>query len=305
MIVSLDRPALRAYAADAVAAPTFDLQSHSLASDGALPPALVVQAAYDAGVELLALTDHDTVAGVDEALAAASALGGITVIPAAEISALDGDHEDLHICAYGIDQHDPGLLIALERWRLDRHERAANMAQALREHGLQLALPEQPPGARPIGRPHLAQAVLEHPANAERLAREGLTDSSQVLEAYLLPGTPGYRRRTTPTVQEAIEVIHRAGGLAVWAHPFWDLDSPEEVRDTLERFQVLGLDGVEAFYITHTREQTLLAADAAAQLGLLTTGSADFHGPAHKLFHAFRAFDLCGRDADLGPLAPG
>ena len=287
-----------------MARPTFDLQSHSLASDGALPPALVVQAAYDAGVQLLALTDHDTVAGVDEALAAASALGGITVIPAAEISALDGDHEDLHICAYGIDHHDPGLLIALERWRLDRHERADNMVQALREHGLQLSLPQQPRGSRPIGRPHLAQAVLDHPANAERLAREGLTDSSDVLVAYLIPGTPGYRRRTTPTVQEAIEAIHAAGGLAVWAHPFWDLDSADEVLGTLARFQVLGLDGVEAFYITHTREQTLLAADAAADLGLLTTGSADFHGPGHKLFHEFRAFDLCERQVNLGPIAP-
>ena len=151
-----------------MAAPTFDLQSHSLASDGALPPALVVSAAKTAGVELLALTDHDTVAGVDEALAAASALGGIIVIPAAEISALDGDREDLHICAYGIDHHDPGLLIELERWRLDRHARAERMVEALREHGLQLAIPEaQKQRDKPIGRPHIAQAVLDHPANQE------------------------------------------------------------------------------------------------------------------------------------------
>ena len=288
-----------------MSAPTFDLQSHSLASDGSLPPALVVSAAYDAGVELLALTDHDTVAGVGEALAAASALGGITVIPAAEISALDGDHEDLHICAYGIDHHDLGLNLALERWRLDRHARADRMVDALRNDGLQLAIPQQEQdAARPIGRPHIAQAVLDHPANQERLAREGLSDSGQVIEAYLIPGRPGYRRRTTPTVQEAIEVIHNAGGLAVWAHPFWDLDDDDEVRDTLQRFQVLGLDGVEAFYITHTREQTLLVAQAADELELLTTGSADFHGPGHPRFHSFRAFDLCGHTPNLGPLAP-
>lgn len=283
-------------------APTFDLQSHSLASDGALPPAQVVAAARAAGVELLALTDHDTVDGVDEALAAAAALGDITVVPAAEISALDGEHEDLHICAYGIDHHDPGLLIALERWRRDRHDRAGRMIQALREHGLQLELAPSPPGARPIGRPHIAQAVLDHPANAERLRREELADAGQVLEAYLLPGRPGYRRRTTPTVQEAIETIHAAGGLAVWAHPFWDLDSGDEVLATLRRFQALGLDGVEAFYITHTREQTLLVAAEAAELGLLTTGSADFHGPRHPRFHAFRAFGLCDVFPDLGPL---
>ncbi len=289
-----------------MAAPTFDLQSHSLASDGALAPALVVSAAKDAGVELLALTDHDTVAGVDEALAAASALGGITVVPAAEISALDGDHEDLHVCAYGIDHLDTGLNLALERWRLDRHARADRMMQALRENGLQLAIPQaQQQQDKPIGRPHIAQAVLDHPANAERLTREGLTDVGQVIEAYLIPGRPGYRRRTTPTVAEAIDTIHHAGGLAVWAHPFWDLDDDQEVRETLRRFQALGLDGVEAFYITHSAEQTLLVAETADELGLLTTGSADFHGPEHRLFHRFRAFDLHGIEPRLGPIAPG
>ena len=292
----------RAYA-HPVPAPAFDLQSHSTASDGSLPPAQVVAAARAAGVTLLALTDHDTVAGVDEALEAAQALGGITVVPAAEISALDGEHEDLHICAYGIDPTHPALLADLERWRLDRHDRAHRMAEALRAAGLALLVPEQTPGARPIGRPHLAQAVFEHPANTERLADEGLTDAGQVLEAYLLPGTPGYQRRTTPTVGEAIHAIHAAGGLAVWAHPFWDLDSGPEAIETLRRFQRLGLDGVEAFYLTHTCEQTRLIAAEATRLGLLTTGSADFHGPEHPRFSAFRAFDLCGLEANLGPIA--
>lgn len=285
-------------------APAFDLQSHSTCSDGALAPADVVARAHAAGVTLLALTDHDTVEGIPEALEAAARTGAaLTLVPAAEISALDGEREDLHILGYLIDHTDPGLLAALARWREDRHARAHRMAGALRENGLQLDLPGTPPTGRPIGRPHLAQAVLDHPANAERLASEGLTDSSEVLEAYLIPGRPGYRRRTTPTVPAAIEAIHQAGGLAVWAHPYWDIATGDEVRQALARFAAHGLDGVEAFYITHTCEQAKKLARAAAELDLLTTGSADFHGPAHARFHSFRAFDLCGLQPDLGPIA--
>ena len=102
---------------------------------------------------------------------------------------------------------------------------------------------------------------------------------------------------------EAIGWIHDAGGVAVWAHPFWDVDDPDTVVRTLDDFAAQGLDGVEAFYATHDRKQTLLLADAAAQRNLLTTGSADFHGPDHRLFSSFGAFDLFGREANLGPIA--
>ena len=283
--------------------PTFDLQSHSTCSDGSLSPAEVVARAQEAGVTLLALSDHDTVDGVAEALEAAAALEGITVVPAVEISALDGEHDDLHILGYRIDHTDRALLEALAAWRVDRHNRALRMAAALRDEGLELDLPQTPPSARPIGRPHIAQAVLDHPANAARLRSEGLGDPGSVLEAYLLPGTPGYRRRTTPTVDEAVAAIHAAGGLAVWAHPYWDVDEDDDVRATLTRFAAAGMDGVEAFYVTHTCAQTTLLVELARELGLRTTGSADFHGPLHKRFSAFRAFDLCGHEPDLGPLA--
>lgn len=288
-----------------MSAPTFDLQAHSTASDGALAPAQVVARARDAGVELLALTDHDTVAGVDEALGAAAATGGaLRLIPAIEISALDAEHEDLHVCAYAIDHHDPGLLAALDAARADRHARAGRMVENLRAAGWAIEPPaEQADTAAPVGRPHLAAAVLAHPANAERLAAERLHTASDVLVAYLLPGTPGYSSRSGPTVAEAVATIHAAGGLAVWAHPFWDVDDPLDVVATIGRFAALGFDGVEVFYVAHTPEQTRIAYDAARAHGLLTTGSADFHGPDHPEFHAFRAFDLCGLEPELGPLA--
>jgi 3',5'-nucleoside bisphosphate phosphatase len=278
--------------------PRFDLQSHSTHSDGALPPRAVVAAAADAGVELLALTDHDTVDGVDEAMEAGAALG-LRLVPAVELSATDGDFEDLHILGYLVDHRAVALLGPLTAFRADRAARAVRMAEALRDCGLQLDLPQR----ATIGRPHLAQAAFDHPANRMRLEREKIVNSSQLLEAYLVPGAPAFRRRTTPNVAEAIEVVHEAGGVAVWAHPFWDVDDPAVVAERIEHFAALGLDGVEAFYPTHSAEQASGIAARCAELGLLTTGSADFHGPAHPLFNRFRAFELHGLAPRLGPIA--
>ena len=279
-------------------APTFDLQSHSTCSDGALAPGAVVAAAADAGVELLALTDHDTVDGVDEALQAGAARG-LRVVAAIELSALDGDREDLHLLGYRLDHRSPRLLETLTELRADRAARAGRMADALRACGLELDLPER----ASIGRPHLARAAFDHPANRMRLAREEIVNYSQLLEAYLIPGAPAYRRRTKPTVAEAIALVHEAGGVAVWAHPFWDLGAPEAVLEAIDRFAALGLDGVEAFYPTHDAEHAALIAARCAERDLLTTGSADFHGPAHPLFNRFRAFELHGLEPRLGPIA--
>ncbi|HEU4973576.1 MAG TPA: PHP domain-containing protein [Baekduia sp.] len=286
-------------------APTFDLQSHSTYSDGALPPGEVVAHAARAGVELLALSDHDTVDGIDEAIEAA-AREGLKLVPAAELSAVHGDYEDLHILGYGIDHRNPDLLSALEGYRADRGARADRMAAALEELGFALdrtKMEERRAAGLPIGRPHLAQAAYDHPANQARIAEEGHADFGELLAAYLIPGKPAYRARTTPTVPEAIDLIHAAGGVAIWAHPFWDLDADDDVVATIEGFAKAGVDGVEAFYITHTREQTILCAQTCERLGLLTTGSADFHGPEHPRFHAFRAFDLHGLTPNLGPIA--
>jgi predicted metal-dependent phosphoesterase TrpH len=284
--------------------PAFDLQSHSLYSDGELPVAGVLEHAARAGVELLALTDHDTIEGVSEALAAGRA-HGIAVLPATEISAVDGAYEDLHLLGYGLRYEDPVLRDRLAGARADRELRAERMAERL--NGLGFQVDQAPLQARldqgkPLGRPHLSAAVLSHPANAARLAEEGHDDVSSFLPAYLIPGAPAYVGRTQPTVAEAIQWIHDAGGTAVWAHPFWDLDDPAEALAAIDRFLAFGLDGVECFYVTHDAPQTQLLADRCAELGLLATGSADFHGPEHRLFSRFLAFELHDRQPNLGAL---
>jgi predicted metal-dependent phosphoesterase TrpH len=316
----------------AAGAPRFDLQSHSTRSDGALEPAEVVAAAARAGVELLALTDHDTLAGVPEALKAGSE-HGIAVAPAIEISAIDppshperhkqgagppshpeghkrGDENgvarELHILGYLVDHTDPSFTATLAGFLADREQRTLRMAHNLRGLGIELderAISARVSAGEPIGRPHLAEAALSHPANARRLREERIDDIGSFIRAYLIEGRPAFSLRVTPTVAQAIHAIHAAGGVAIWAHPFWDVSDPAEALATIARFRALGIDGVEAFYVTHTREQTELLANRCAELDMLSTGSADFHGPENRLFSRFMAFDTYGLAPNLGPIA--
>jgi 3',5'-nucleoside bisphosphate phosphatase len=304
-----------------------------------LEPAAVVARAAQAGVQLLALSDHDTVAGVDEALQAATE-HGITVVPAIEISAIDqpaqealhgGGHpnesapqgtprearasgqagkrgvaRELHILGYLIDHRDPQLTSALAVFLADREQRTLRMADNLRGLGIELdrqAIDARVKAGEPIGRPHLAEAALGHPANAERLREEQIDDIGSFIKSYLIEGRPAFALRVTPTVQEAVDAIHAAGGVAIWAHPFWDVEDSDEALAMVERFRGLGIDGIEAFYVTHTREQTELLATRCAELGLLSTGSADFHGPENRLFSRFMAFETYGLAPNLGPIA--
>jgi len=285
-----------------------DLQSHSTHSDGSLEPAEVVDRAARAGVELLALTDHDTVSGVAEALRAGER-HGVRVVPAVEISAIDTGSEEpreLHILGYNIDHTGPPMTDRLADFLADREKRTLRMRDGLREAGFELdeaEIEQRIAEGKPIGRPHLAEAVLAHPANASRLKEESIDDIGSLIRAYLIEGRPAFRLRETPTVAQAIEAIHQAGGVAIWAHPFWDVSEDDGVLSSIDRFRALQIDGVEAFYVTHTREQTVLLAERCAALGLLSTGSADFHGPENRLFSRFLAFETFDLEPNLGPIA--
>jgi 3',5'-nucleoside bisphosphate phosphatase len=314
----------------------FDLQSHSIHSDGSLTPSGVVEHAARAGVRLLALTDHDTVAGVAEALAAGRRLS-VAVVPAIEISAVDspvdtgiaparagdptgpggvdqptaggggsgGHGGDLHVLGYCIDPDDSALAARLAAFRADRERRARRMASALRAQGFVVereAIDARAAAGESIGRPHLAQAVLGAAANGERLRAERIDDVGAMIGAYLSAGAPAYVARTTPSVKLAVQAIHAAGGVAVWAHPLRNVPDPQAATRTIDRLAALGVDGVEVFYPSHTRAQTELLAAYCARRGLLRTGSSDFHGPQHRRSHAMLAFDTYGIEPELGPI---
>lgn len=283
----------------------FDLQCHSRYSDGVLEPAAVMERAKQDGMELVALTDHDTVDGVEEAREKAAELG-LRFTAAAEISAVEGRHQDLHVCGYELDVSEPGLVAALDDYRADRQARVEAIADRLEELGFTVdrtVLAERKAAGLPIGRPHIADAVLQHPENQERLQRENTTTKNTFFPEYIVPGAKAFVQRTRPTVYDAIDVIHAAGGVAVWAHPFWDLEDPKEVVETIETFAARGLDGVEVFYATHDAEQTRLLHETCTRLGLLKTGSSDFHGPEHDRFNRFGNFETHGLEPDLGPIA--
>ena len=180
--------------------PTFDLQSHSIHSDGALAASDVVARAAEAGMQLMALTDHDTIDGVPEAAAAARE-HGIAFSVAAELSAVHGGYEDLHILGYELDPDDEDLKASLHDFRGDRARRIEEMADRLRELGFELddaPLVARREAGKPIGRPHLADAVLVHPANAQRLRGRGDRRPRRPV-----PALPGPRRRRVRGAQPA------------------------------------------------------------------------------------------------------
>lgn len=270
--------------------PAIDLQAHSTISDGVLPPTEVVRLAAKSGVEVLALTDHDAVDGVPEALAAARETG-IKLIPAAELSTVHPRAPELHILGYRIDIGADSLAQALARAQRDRVSRAHEIAARLAELGIALSVDDavrRAGDARSLGRPHLAAAALADSGNRGPLA--GVGDVSTFIGAYLAPGKPAFVTRSWPTAVEAIKIIRDAGGEAVWAHPFWDVEEPAGVVAVLDELQAVGLDGIEAFYPTHTEEQAGLLVQECDRRGLVMTASSDFHGPEHPLFSSFLAY---------------
>jgi 3',5'-nucleoside bisphosphate phosphatase len=253
-----------------------DLQSHSTVSDGELPPAGVVAAAAKAGVTTLALTDHDAIDGVAEAAGAAQA-EGVALVPATEISCVHASIDDMHMLGYWIDT--AAIAPACERAQAERVERAEAIVARLNAKGVPMKLEDaiaEAGDASSVGRPHIARAAGVKP-----------DQMSAFFEEWLVPGAKAFVSREWPTAKEAVEIIHGAGGAAVLAHPFWDMDAPSEVGALIDD---LDLDGVECFYPAHDRAQTKFLLELCRARGLTPTGSSDFHGPSHKLFDSFGAY---------------
>jgi predicted metal-dependent phosphoesterase TrpH len=266
-----------------------ELQSHSTVSDGQLAPAGVVEEAAKAGVTTLALTDHDAIAGVPEAEETARGLG-IELVRAIEMSCVHEYAEDLHICGYWVDLEKIGP--ACERAQLERRERAGEIIENLRREGFELTLEDairEAGAADSIGRPHIARAA-------------GATgDLGPFFEEYLVPGAKAFVPRRWPSAAQAIELIHQAGGVAVVAHPYWDIAEPDKVEELIRSLQP---DGVETFYPPHTKEQTAHLLALCQELDLVPTASSDYHGPTHKTFAKFGDYDTYGLGEPRVPARP-
>jgi len=240
-----------------------DLHIHSTASDGALAPAAVIGAAIAGRLDIVALADHDTTAGVAEARRAAQ--GRIEVVPAIEVSSTH-DGMELHILGYFVDPDHPVLLSYAQQALQRREERMQGMVRRIQELGIPIAYEDVAAGAGAgtIGRPHLARALVD--AGHVRTVQEAF-------DRFLADGGPAFLPTELLAPREAIDLIHDAGGIAVWAHP------PFEFLDReLERFVEWGLEGIECYRPLNTASQTRRLEEAARTYDLLTTGGSDWHG---------------------------
>lgn len=256
-----------------------DLHTHSTKSDGLLSPAALVEEAAARGLRVLALTDHDTVAGIPEAKAAGDRLG-VEVIPGVELSTSFGPGDGVHLLGYLVDIDHPLLLEGLAGYARAREERMERMIDRLR----QIGAPVDPERVRSIagqgtlGRPHLARALIE---------AGYVIDLPDAFARYLGWGKPAYVSRPLVAPHDAIALVRAAGGVTVLAHPFY-LDGLEHV---LDRLVPAGLAGMEVDYGSYTLEERDILRDVAARRGLVATGGSDFHGP-----------DVAGRELGAVPV---
>lgn len=250
-----------------------DLHSHSTVSDGSLIPADLVRHAAGQGIKVLALTDHDDMAGLAEARATA-ADAGIAFITGTEISVTWNRHT-VHIVGLKIDPDSPELRAGLEAIRAGRVGRAAEIAAALEKVGIQGSLEGAYAFAneRVIGRMHFAHFLVQ-----QGYAK----DVSSVFRKYLVRGKPGYVPHTWAPLEDAVRWIRGAGGVAVIAHPGRCDFGSTTLRALLGEFRELGGTGIEVVTGSHTAEQAHLFAGHAKHYGLLASVGSDYHGPGQK-----------------------
>ena len=243
---------------------TVDLHVHSTASDGSLPPEQVVQRARDFGLAAIALTDHDTLAGVPAALEAGERLG-LRVIAGCEFSAA-APWGEMHVLGYFLPPQSAELEAFLERCRADRVRRGREMVTRLQRLGLELTfddvLHEAAGGA--VGRPHVARA----------LARRGhVPEAGQAFDRWLGRGRPAFVDKVLPEFREITDLVHAVRGIVSIAHL-----KDRGTRSFLERLKGEGLDAVETRHPSHDPDARARLTDLALGLGLLRSGGSDWHG---------------------------
>lgn len=241
-----------------------DLHLHTSASDGTIPPEQVVAAAVKAGLAAVAITDHDTVGGIDEALDAGERLG-VEVIPGIELSALYQDRTEVHVLGYFLDHHNESLCVALRTLENARHERGRLMVERLNEAGVPITFERVLEIAQggAIGRPHVAKAICEVNAASSIDAAFG---------KFLLEGGPGYVERYKITPQEAVRMILDAGGVPGVAHVA-KLNRDELLVDLMKH----GLRAIEVSHPDHTSAGSRFYKKFAARHDLIATGGSDAH----------------------------
>jgi predicted metal-dependent phosphoesterase TrpH len=250
-----------------------DLHTHSSASDGTDTPAQLVAAAVAAGLDVLALTDHDTTAGW--AAAAAARPPGLTIVPGVEFSCVryepDGRRISLHLLAYLVDPHDPALQAEWQRLRESRRTRGATMVERLAADGYPISWAQVSAlaGDGSVGRPHLARALVDAGV---------VPDVDTAFRELLSSRQPYYVRKADTDVFDALRLVRAAGGLPVFAHPMARRRGPVVSDETIAAMAAAGLVGLEVDHPDQGPEDRADAARLARDLDLIPTGSSYYHG---------------------------
>lgn len=256
--------------ATTLACVAIDLHTHSLASDGTEAPAVVVARAAGAGLDTVALTDHDTTLGWADAGAAALE-HGVALVPGIEVSCSRG-WQSIHLLAYLPDPRHPDLVVELELARDSRETRLDRMVRRMAADGIPITVEsvraEVGDGAT-VGRPHIADALVTAGVVAHR---------DEAFARWLGNDSPYYIAHYAPDPVRAVEVVRAAGGVPVVAHP-WSGTRGRVVADALvEEMAAAGLAGLEVHHRDHDVDAVLHLSELASALGLLVTGSSDYHG---------------------------
>lgn len=262
-----------------------DLHCHSTVSDGLLSPSDLVQRAKDNGVELLALTDHDELGGLAEARSTAEEIG-LRFVDGVEISISWGDDQTVHIVGLGIDSANAALVGGLEKVRSGRDARAGRMAAELDKVGIHGAYE----GAlRHVGNP----ALISRSHFARYIAEQGhAKDVKSVFDHWLAKGKPGYVEHSWATLDDALNWINGAGGIAVVAHPGRYRLSKAERHQLFATFKELGGRGIEVLSGSNKDEEVREYSRIAREFGFLASRASDFHGPGESWIDLGKLPDL-------------
>ncbi|AQP46969.1 phosphatase [Tessaracoccus aquimaris] len=252
-----------------------DLHTHSRVSDGTDTPTSLVMKAHEAGLDVVALTDHDSFGGIPEALEAGKRIG-VKVLCGIELST-EHDGRSVHLLGYGCDPFDRALNEELGRIRFGRTDRLPAMVERLTEAGLPITMDDvmtAAHGAPAVGRPHVADALV---------AKGYVEDRDEAFAKWLGDGKPGYVHRYAVPLERGIDLVHAAKGVAVIAHP-WGRGNrevlPAPYLESLVRSH--GLEGIEVDHPDHDEDTRSLLFEMGARLGLVRTGSSDYHGTGKK-----------------------
>lgn len=249
-----------------------DLHAHSTASDGSLSPTALAETAAASGLSALALTDHDTVAGLGEASAAASRLG-LRFVPGIEIE-IAFEPGEFHLLGLDIAASDPGVLSLAGRLASSREDRNRRMVELLRADGIDVEYGELKAraGGAAIGRPHIAEYLVH---------KRVVKNKQAAFDRYLAKGKPYYLRKACVELSEALDIVHAAGGLAFVAHPLSLFASWTRLKALFAEWKELGVDGIEAWHpIARVRDCERLAS-MALESGFRVSAGSDYHGSAH------------------------